>query len=219
MRVVLADDSILLREGLVRLLAEEGHEVAAAVGDADRLIAVLERAERTEERLDAVVVDVRMPPTHTDEGLRAAVQIRERWPDVGVLVLSQYVERRYATELLTDDSEGVGYLLKDRVVEVDEFLDALERVGAGQAAFDPEVVRQLLARSRRTDPLGTLSGREREVLAQMAEGHTNAAIAARLHISQSAVEKHINAIFEKLGLTGTSGYSRRVLAVLRYLGT
>ncbi|MFF4695763.1 response regulator transcription factor [Streptomyces chattanoogensis] len=219
MRVVLADDSILLREGLVRLLAEEGHEVAAAVGDADRLIAVLERAERTEERLDAVVVDVRMPPTHTDEGLRAAVQIRERWPDVGVLVLSQYVERRYATELLTDDSEGVGYLLKDRVVEVDEFLDALERVGAGQAAFDPEVVRQLLARSRRSDPLGTLSGREREVLAQMAEGHTNAAIAARLHISQSAVEKHINAIFEKLGLTGTSGYSRRVLAVLRYLGT
>ncbi|AJT67319.3 hypothetical protein T261_5702 [Streptomyces lydicus] len=216
---MLADDSILLREGLVRLLAEEGHEVAAAVGDADRLIAVLERAERTEERLDAVVVDVRMPPTHTDEGLRAAVQIRERWPDVGVLVLSQYVERRYATELLTDDSEGVGYLLKDRVVEVDEFLDALERVGAGQAAFDPEVVRQLLARSRRTDPLGTLSGREREVLAQMAEGHTNAAIAARLHISQSAVEKHINAIFEKLGLTGTSGYSRRVLAVLRYLGT
>ncbi|MGW2627889.1 response regulator transcription factor [Streptomyces chattanoogensis] len=219
MRVVLADDSILLREGLVRLLAEEGHEVAAAVGDADRLIAVLERAERTEERLDAVVVDVRMPPTHTDEGLRAAVQIRERWPGVGVLVLSQYVERRYATELLTDDSEGVGYLLKDRVVEVDEFLDALERVGAGQAAFDPEVVRQLLARSRRTDPLGTLSGREREVLGQMAEGHTNAAIAARLHISQSAVEKHINAIFEKLGLTGTSGYSRRVLAVLRYLGT
>ncbi|MFF4950064.1 LuxR C-terminal-related transcriptional regulator [Streptomyces chattanoogensis] len=219
MRVVLADDSILLREGLVRLLAEEGHDVAAAVGDADRLIAVLERAERTEERLDAVVVDVRMPPTHTDEGLRAAVQIRERWPGVGVLVLSQYVERRYATELLTDDSEGVGYLLKDRVVEVDEFLDALERVGAGQAAFDPEVVRQLLARSRRTDPLGTLSGREREVLGQMAEGHTNAAIAARLHISQSAVEKHINAIFEKLGLTGTSGYSRRVLAVLRYLGT
>ncbi|MFG2137572.1 LuxR C-terminal-related transcriptional regulator [Streptomyces sp. NPDC048650] len=219
MRVVLADDSILLREGLVRLLAEEGHEVVAAVGDADQLIAVLERAEIAAEKPDAVVVDVRMPPTHTDEGLRAAVQIRERWPDVGVLVLSQYVERRYATELLTDDSEGVGYLLKDRVVEVDEFLDALERVGAGQAAFDPEVVRQLLVRSRRADPLGTLSHREREVLGQMAEGHTNAAIAVRLHISQSAVEKHINAIFEKLGLTGTSGYSRRVLAVLRYLGS
>lgn len=218
MRVVLADDSILLREGLVRLLAEEGHEVAAAVGDADQLIAVLEQVGE-EEKPDAVVVDVRMPPTHTDEGLRAALQIRERWPDIGVLVLSQYVERRYATELLTDDSEGVGYLLKDRVVQVDEFLDALERVSTGKAAFDPEVVRQLLMRSRRTDPLGTLTAREQEVLREMAQGHTNAAIAVRLHISQSAVEKHINAIFDKLGLTGTSGYSRRVLAVLRYLGT
>ncbi|MFJ9414312.1 LuxR C-terminal-related transcriptional regulator [Streptomyces sp. NPDC101227] len=213
---MLADDSTLLREGLVRLLADEGHQVTAAVGDAEQLIAVLERAE---EKPHAVVVDVRMPPTHTDEGLRAAVHIRERWPEVGVLVLSQYVERRYATELLTDDSEGVGYLLKDRVVRVDEFLDALERVAAGQAAFDREVVRQLLARSSLTDPLATLTVREREVLGQMAEGHTNAAIAVRLHISQSAVEKHINAIFEKLGLTGTSGYSRRVLAVLRYLGT
>ncbi|MFG2828005.1 response regulator [Streptomyces sp. NPDC048434] len=219
MRVVLADDSTLLREGLVRLLAEEGHEVAAAVGDAGQLIAVLEQAGEKQETPDAVVVDVRMPPTHTDEGLRTAVQIRERWPDVGVLVLSQYVERRYATELLTDDSEGVGYLLKDRVVQVDEFLDALERVAAGQAAFDPEVVRQLLTRSRRSDPLGTLTAREREVLGEMAQGHINAAIAVRLHISQSAVEKHINAIFDKLGLTGTSGYSRRVLAVLRYLGT
>ncbi|MDT0459082.1 response regulator transcription factor [Streptomyces sp. DSM 41527] len=219
MRVVLADDSTLLREGLVRLLAEEGHEVAAAVGDADQLIAVLEQAGEQGEKPDAVVVDVRMPPTHTDEGLRAAVQIRERWSGVGVLVLSQYVERRYATELLTDDSEGVGYLLKDRVLQVDEFLDALERVGAGQAAFDPEVVRQLLTRSRRTDPLGTLTAREREVLGEMAQGHTNAAIAVRLHISLSAVEKHINAIFDKLDLIGTSGYSRRVLAVLRYLGT
>ncbi|MEU9122386.1 response regulator transcription factor [Streptomyces sp. NPDC048506] len=219
MRVVLADDSTLLREGLVRLLAEEGHEVTAAVGDADQLIAVLERAAETGQKPDAVVVDVRMPPTHSDEGLRAAVQIRGRWPDVGVLVLSQYVERRYATELLTEDSEGVGYLLKDRVVQVDEFLDALERVGAGQAAFDPDVVRQLLMRSRRSDPLGTLTAREREVLAEMAQGHTNAAIAARLHISLSAVEKHANAIFDKLDLIGASGYSRRVLAVLRYLGT
>ncbi|MGW1377866.1 response regulator [Streptomyces sp. NPDC002446] len=219
MRVVLADDSTLLREGLVRLLAEEGHEVAAAVGDAGQLIAVLERAAATEQQPDAVVVDVRMPPTHTDEGLRAAVQIRERWPEVGVLVLSQYVERRYATELLTEDSEGVGYLLKDRVVQVDEFLDALERVGAGQAAFDPEVVRQLLMRTRRSDPLGTLTAREREVLGEMAQGHTNAAIAVRLHISLSAVEKHANAIFDKLGLIRASGYSRRVLAVLRYLGT
>ncbi|MGY5080245.1 response regulator [Streptomyces nigrescens] len=219
MRVVLADDSTLLREGLVRLLAEEGHEVAAAVGDGDQLIAVLEQAAEQDEKPDAVVVDVRMPPTHTDEGLRAAVQIRERWPDIGVLVLSQYVERRYATELLTDDSEGVGYLLKDRVVQVDEFLDALERVSSGQAAFDPEVVRQLLMRSRRSDPLGTLTAREQEVLREMTQGHTNAAIAVRLHISQSAVEKHINAIFDKLDLIGTSGYSRRVLAVLRYLGT
>ncbi|MER0479650.1 response regulator transcription factor [Streptomyces sp. Edi2] len=219
MRVVLADDSTLLREGLVRLLAEEGHEVAAAVGDADQLIAVLEQAGEQGEKPDAVVVDVRMPPTHTDEGLRAAVQIRELWPEIGVLVLSQYVERRYATELLTDDSEGVGYLLKDRVLQVDEFLDALDRVAAGQAAFDPEVVRQLLRRSRRTDPLGTLTAREREVLGEMAQGYTNAAIAVRLHISLSAVEKHINAIFDKLDLVGTSGYSRRVLAVLRYLGT
>jgi DNA-binding NarL/FixJ family response regulator len=217
-RVVLADDSTLLREGLIRLLAEEGHEIAAAVGDAEQLIAALEKAETTGEKPDAVVVDVRMPPTHTDEGLRAAVQIRERWPGIGVLVLSQYVERRYATELLTEDSEGVGYLLKDRVVEVDEFLDALERVSTGQAAFDPEVVRQLLMRSSSSDPLGQLTTREREVLAEMAQGHINAAIAVRLHISQSAVEKHANAIFEKLGLTGISGYSRRVLAVLRYLG-
>ncbi len=217
-RVVLADDSTLLREGLVRLLTEEDHEVTAAVADAAELMTVLERAP-AEQRPDVVVVDVRMPPTHTDEGLRAAVQIRERWPDVGVLVLSQYVERRYATELLTEDSESVGYLLKDRVVQVDEFLDALERVGSGKAAFDSEVVRVLFSRSSRTDPLNSLTAREREVLAQMAEGHTNAAIAGRLHISQSAVEKHTNAIFDKLGLAGTSGYSRRVLAVLRYLGT
>lgn len=214
MRVILADDSTLLREGLVRLLAEEGHTVLAAVGDAEQLIKEMER-----ERPDAVVVDVRMPPGHTDEGLRAALEIRERWPGVGVLVLSQYVERRYATELLTDDGDGVGYLLKDRVVQVDEFLDALGRVAAGRTAFDPEVVRQLLARRAPSDPLGTLTQREREVLAEMAQGHTNPAIAARLHISLSAVEKHINAIFDKLGLMGGAGYSRRVLAVLRYLGT
>lgn len=186
-----------------------------------------------------------MPPTHTDEGLRAALEICRRRPEVGVLVLSQYVEKRYATELLTPDPEGpqgagqgaghgaghqgaghqgvghqgVGYLLKDRVVQVDEFLDALERVGRGRAAFDPEVVRQLLARSSRTDPLSRLTARERDVLGEMAQGHTNASIATHLHVSQSAVEKHINAIFDKLGLTGTAGYSRRVLAVLRYLGS
>ncbi|MER5768288.1 response regulator transcription factor [Streptomyces sp. NPDC001985] len=214
MRIMLAEDSTLLREGLIRLLAEEGHEVLAAVGDAERLLAAV-----AGERPDVVVADVRMPPTHTDEGLRAALEIRRRWPGVGVLVLSQYVEKRYATELLTSDSGGVGYLLKDRVVQVDEFLDALERVARGEAAFDPDVVRQLLTRGSRTDPLSRLTARERDVLAEMAQGHANGAIAARLHVSQSAVEKHINAIFEKLGLSGTPGYSRRVLAVLRYLGT
>ncbi|MCX4822833.1 response regulator transcription factor [Streptomyces sp. NBC_01142] len=214
MRVILAEDSTLLREGLVRLLAEEGHEVLAAVGDGVQLLAAVEARQP-----DVVVADVRMPPTHTDEGLRAALEIRRRWPAVGVLVLSQYVEKRYATELLTSDSEGVGYLLKDRVVQVDEFLDALERVGQGRAAFDPDVVRQLLARSTRADPLSRLTVREQDVLGEMAQGHTNAAIAARLHVSQSAVEKHINAIFEKLELSGTTGYSRRVLAVLRYLGS
>ncbi|MGP3972114.1 LuxR C-terminal-related transcriptional regulator [Streptomyces sp. 6N223] len=214
---MLADDSTLLREGLKRLLVEEGHEVAASVGDAPALLAAL--AAAGPRPLDAVVVDVRMPPTHTDEGLRAALEIRRRWPGVGVLVLSQYVERRYATELLTTATEGVGYLLKDRVVQVDEFLDALERVGSGGTAFDPEVVRQLLARSSHADPLKRLTAREREVLAAMAAGHANASIARQLHISQSAVEKHINAIFDKLDLSAAAGYSRRVLAVLRYLGT
>ncbi|WP_081241165.1 response regulator transcription factor [Streptomyces viridosporus] len=214
MRVILAEDSTLLREGLVRLLAEEGHEVLAAVGNAELLLKAVD-----EDPPDVVVADVRMPPTHTDEGLRAALEIRRRRPAVGVLVLSQYVEKRYATELLTGESEGVGYLLKDRVVQVDEFLDALERVADGRAAFDPEVVRQLLGRTTHTDPLARLTAREHAVLAEMAQGHTNAAIARRLHISQSAVEKHINAIFDKLGLTGGEGYSRRVLAVLRYLGS
>ncbi|MFI6639925.1 response regulator [Streptomyces sp. NPDC050504] len=214
MRVILAEDSTLLREGLVRLLAEEGHEVVAAVGDAEALLAAVEA-----DQPDVVVADVRMPPTHTDEGLRAALEIRRTRPGIGVLVLSQYVEKRYATELLTGESEGVGYLLKDRVVQVDEFLDALERVGAGQAAFDPDVVRQLLKRTSLADPLAGLTERERAVLAEMAQGYTNAAIAQRLHISLSGVEKHINAIFDKLELSGNSGYSRRVLAVLRYLGT
>ncbi|MER7959394.1 MULTISPECIES: response regulator transcription factor [unclassified Streptomyces] len=215
MRVILAEDSTLLREGLVRLLAEEGHEVTAAVGNAVELLAAV-RADPP----DVVVADVRMPPTHTDEGLRAALEIRREWPDVGVLVLSQYVERRYATELLTGDSGAVGYLLKDRVAQVDEFLDALERVGDGRTAFDPEVVRRLLVRTTHTDPLARLTPRESEVLAAMAQGHTNAAIAGQLHVSQSAVEKHINALFDKLELTGRGeGYSRRVLAVLRYLGS
>ncbi|MEU6986212.1 response regulator transcription factor [Streptomyces sp. NPDC046324] len=215
MRVILAEDSTLLREGLVRLLAEEGHEVTAAVGNAIELLAAV-RADPP----DVVVADVRMPPTHTDEGLRAALEIRREWPDVGVLVLSQYVEGRYATELLTGESGAVGYLLKDRVAQVDEFLDALERVGDGRTAFDPEVVRRLLVRTTHTDPLARLTPRESEVLAAMAQGHTNAAIARQLHVSQSAVEKHINALFDKLELTGRGeGYSRRVLAVLRYLGS
>jgi DNA-binding NarL/FixJ family response regulator len=160
-----------------------------------------------------------MPPTHRDEGLRAAVEIRARWPAVGVLVLSQYVERRYAVDLLTTRGDGVGYLLKDRVAEVGEFLEALDRVAAGRAAFDPEVVRQLLARTSHTDPLGRLTPREAEVLDRMAQGHTNAGIAAHLHVSQSAVEKHVNAIFDKLDLSHTTGYSRRILAVLHYLGS
>ncbi|MFJ9579260.1 response regulator [Streptomyces sp. NPDC101191] len=214
MRVMLAEDSTLLREGLVRLLAEEGHEIRAAVGTAVELLAAVEA-----DPPDVVVADVRMPPTHTDEGLRAALEIRARLPEVGVLVLSQYVEKRYATELLTDGTGGgVGYLLKDRVAQVDDFLDSLDRVGQGRTAFDPEVVRRLLARSTHTDPLARLTPRETEVLAAMAQGHTNASLAGRLHVSQSAVEKHVNAIFDKLELTGRSeGYSRRVLAVLRYL--
>ncbi|MGN9906050.1 response regulator [Phytohabitans sp. LJ34] len=214
MRVTLAEDSTLLREGLVRLLAEEGHEVVAAVGDGDALLAAV-----AAEQPDVVVVDVRMPPTHTDEGLRAALQIRERWPGVGVLVLSQYVEKRYAVDLLTGQPEGVGYLLKDRVAQVGEFLDALVRVAGGGAAFDPEVVRQLLARTTHTDPISRLTERERTVLDHMAQGHTNATIAEQLHVSQSAVEKHVNAIFDKLDLSHVTGYSRRVLAVLRYLGS
>ncbi|MCK2240857.1 MULTISPECIES: response regulator transcription factor [unclassified Crossiella] len=214
MRLILADDSILLREGLVRLLVEEGHQVLAAVGDGAALLAAV-----TQEQPDVCVIDVRMPPTHTAEGLQAALEIRARWPEVGVLMLSQYVEKRYATELLTGESARVGYLLKDRVAQVGEFLDALDRVGSGRAAFDPEVVRQLLARTTHTDPLARLTEREREVLRHMAQGHTNASISTALHISQSAVEKHVNAIFDKLDLSHTTGYSRRVLAILRYLGS
>jgi DNA-binding NarL/FixJ family response regulator len=218
MRVVIAEDSVLLREGLTRLLAEAGHNVVAAAAEAEEFLRAVGQHEP-----DAVVVDVRMPPTFTDEGLRAALVVRGRWPEVGVLVLSQYVEERYATELLSDrpmkgDGEGggVGYLLKDRVADLTEFLDALDRVAAGGSALDPEVVAQLLARSRH--PLAMLTGREREVLALMAEGRSNAAIAAALVVGEGAVEKHINSIFAKLGLAPTAGDHRRVLAVLRYLG-
>jgi DNA-binding NarL/FixJ family response regulator len=213
MRVILAEDSTLLREGLVRLLIEEGHEVVAAVGDGTALVEAV-----ADHRPDIVVADVRMPPAHVDEGLRAALEIRHRWPGTGVLVLSQYVEKRYAVELIGSAVDGVGYLLKDRVAHVGDFLDALERVGAGGTAFDAEVVRQLLARTTHVDPLTRLTPRERDVLDLMAQGYTNASIGTQLSVSQSAVEKHVNAIFDKLELSHVSGYSRRVLAILRYLG-
>jgi DNA-binding NarL/FixJ family response regulator len=211
-RLILADDSVLLREGLTRLLEDAGHEVVAAVGDAPALLAAVEA-----EPPDVAVIDVRMPPGHKDDGLRAALEIRRRRPEVGVLVLSQYVEQHYAATLLAGPAEGLGYLLKDRVSEVGDFLASLERVHAGGTAFDPEVVRQLLARTSRVDPLSRLSPREGEVLAHLAEGLVNAAIAERLHVSASTVEKHINAIMDKLDLPRDSGYSRRVLAILRYL--
>ncbi|HXT88303.1 MAG TPA: response regulator transcription factor [Trebonia sp.] len=212
MRVAIAEDSVLLRKGLILLLEEAGHEVAAAAGDAEAFLRAV-----TETKPDACVVDVRMPPTFTDEGLRAALVVRDQWPDVGVLVLSQWVEERYATELIAGRPHGVGYLLKDRVADVDEFLDALNRVATGGSALDPEVVAQLLARSRH--PLGDLTPREREVLALMAEGRSNAAIAASLVVGAGAVEKHINNIFTKLGLAPAERDHRRVLAVLRYMGT
>jgi DNA-binding NarL/FixJ family response regulator len=211
MRVVIAEDSVLLREGLTRLLAEAGHDVVAAAAEAEEFLRAVGQHEP-----DVVVVDVRMPPTFTDEGLRAALVVRSRWPGVGVLVLSQYVEERYATELLSDRPHGVGYLLKDRVADLTEFLEALDRVASGGSALDPEVVAQLLARSRH--PLAPLTPREREVLALMAEGRSNAAIAAALFVGDGAVEKHINSIFAKLGLAPADRDHRRVLAVLRYLG-
>lgn len=214
MRVILAEDSALLRAGLVRLLVEEGHEVVADVGDAVALIDATGRLLP-----DVVVTDVRMPPSNTDEGLRAALEIQERWPDVGVLVLSQYVETRYAGQLLARGNGRVGYLLKDRVTEVGEFLQALARVAAGGAAFDPEVVQRLFARSTHADPLSSLTARERTVLEKMAEGHANDGIATQLYISKSAVEKNVNSIFDKLGLLQGTGFSRRVLAVLRYLNS
>jgi len=209
-RIVIAEDSVLLREGLSRLLVEAGHEVVAATGDAEAFLRAVDA-----ERPDIVVVDVRMPPTFTDEGLRAALVVRQQWPAVSVLVLSQYVEERYATELLTGRGGGVGYLLKDRVADVGDFIDALRRVGEGGSVLDPEVVAQLLARSR--NPLATLTPRERRVLGLMAEGRSNAAIAAALTIGTAAVEKYVNSIFGKLGLPPTDSDHRRVLAVLRYL--
>ena len=210
---MIADDSVLLREGITRLLAEGGVEVVAAVGDAAALLAAVEA-----HGPDLAIVDVRMPPGHRDEGLRAAIEIRRRWPAVGLLVLSQFVEERYAAELLAVETSGVGYLLKDRVADVAEFLDAVERVAAGGSAIDTEVVRQLLARTHRSDPLARLSLREREVLALMAEGRSNGSIAERLVISSGAVEKHVSNIFLKLDLPpDDERHQRRVIAVLRFL--
>jgi DNA-binding NarL/FixJ family response regulator len=212
MRVLIAEDSVLLREGISRLLADAGLEVVAAVGDADAALDAV-----AAHRPDIVVMDVRMPPTHTDEGIRAALRLRREHPEVAVLVLSQYVEQHYATELLAGDTAGVGYLLKDRVAEVGEFVRAVERVGGGGTALDPEVVSHLLARSRRRDPLAGLTPRETEVLALMAEGRSNGAIAAAMVVSDGAVEKHVSSIFAKLDLPPADTDHRRVLAVLRYL--
>ncbi|WP_316248208.1 response regulator transcription factor [Streptomyces sp. TRM49041] len=219
MRVVIAEDSVLLREGLTRLLTDRGHAVVAGVGDADALVKTVDRLAADGAPPDVVVADVRMPPTHTGEGVRAAVRLRRDHPGVGVLVLSQYVEERYATELLAGNSRGVGYLLKDRVADVREFVDAVVRVANGGTALDPEVVAQLLGRSRRQDVLAGLTPREREVLGLMAEGRTNSAIARELVVSDGAVEKHVSNIFLKLGLSPSDGDHRRVLAVLTYLNT
>ena len=219
MRVVIAEDSVLLREGLTRLLSDRGHEVVAGVGDAESLIEAVERLADRGELPEVVVADVRMPPTHTDEGLRAAVRLRQRHPDLGVLVLSQYVEEQYATELIAGSSRGVGYLLKDRVADVREFVEAVGRVAAGGTALDPEVVAQLLGRSRKQDVLAGLTPREREVLGLMAEGRTNSAIAKQLVVSHGAVEKHVSNIFMKLGLAQSDADHRRVLAVLTYLNS
>jgi DNA-binding NarL/FixJ family response regulator len=214
-RAVIADDSVLLREGIGRLLAEGGIEVVAGVGDAAELLVAVQ-----DHKPDLAIVDVRMPPAHRDEGLRAAIEIRRRWPDVALLVLSQFVEERYATELLSAESRSVGYLLKDRVADVAEFIDAVQRVADGGTAIDPEVVRQILARSRRADPLSRLTPREREVLALMAEGRSNTSIASALVVSMGAVQKHVASIFAKLDLPADDEQlQRRVMAVLRYLNS
>lgn len=212
MRVVLADDSVLLREGIARLLVDSGHEVVGQAGTADELLLKVRSYEP-----DVAVVDIRMPPTHTDEGLRAAQEIRSKHPEVGVLVLSQYVETAYAMELLSESAEGVGYLLKDRVSDIDEFVAAVRRVGEGGSALDPAIVSQLVGRRRGDDPLENLTARERDVLELMAEGRSNRGIAERLVVTERAVEKHVTSIFGKLRLPPAREDHRRVLAVLTYL--
>jgi DNA-binding NarL/FixJ family response regulator len=212
MRVVIAEDSVLLREGLARLLADGGFDVVGLAGDGEDLLRKVGA-----HKPDVAVVDVRMPPSHTDEGLRAALQIRERHPCTGVLVLSAYVEERYAMDLIAEGAQGIGYLLKDRVADVSRFTEAVRRVGEGGSALDPEVVAQLLGRARRDDPLHEITPREREVLGLMAEGRSNHAIAEALVITERAVEKHVTSIFGKLELHASDSDHRRVLAVLKYL--
>ncbi len=211
-RIVIAEDSVLLREGLVRLLTENGFDVLAAAGDAEGFLAAV-----AQHSPDMVLTDVRMPPTFTDEGVRAALVVRQQYPDVAVVVLSQYVEEDYASELLAGRAKGVGYLLKDRVADVGDFLEAMQRVAGGGTALDPEVVSQLFARARREDPLSTLTPREHDVLRLMAEGRSNSGIAAALFVTEGAVEKHVSNLFTKLDLPPAGDDHRRVLAVLRYL--
>jgi DNA-binding NarL/FixJ family response regulator len=214
MRVVIGEDSVLLREGAARILEEAGIEVAGQAGDAEDLLRKV-RAHKP----DVVIVDIRMPPDNTDDGLRAAATIRAELPGTGILVLSQYVEEHYAVDLLSSGTEGVGYLLKDRIAEVDRLVDAVRRVADGGSVLDPEVVTEMLGRRRAEGPLDTLTEREREVLKAMAEGQTNKAIAAELFVSERAIERHVTAIFGKLDLgDGSDGAHRRVLAVLAYLG-
>ncbi|HEX6454681.1 MAG TPA: response regulator transcription factor [Trebonia sp.] len=214
MRVVIAEDAAVIRAGLAEILSDRGHEIVAAVGDAEGL-----KKAVAEHQPDIAVVDVRMPPDHTDEGLRAAITIRRDHPRVGILVFSQYVETRYAADLLATRTGGVGYLLKDRVANVGEFTDAIARVAAGGTALDPEVVAGLLNATRHAGTLAALTARERDVLALMAEGRSNSAIAATLVVTERAVEKHISNIFSKLGLAPSDSDHRRVLAVLTFLGS
>ncbi|WP_067813820.1 response regulator transcription factor [Actinomadura kijaniata] len=213
MRVVIAEDSVLLREGIVRLLEDAGIETVGTVGDGPGLLGLVR-----EHRPDLAIVDVRMPPSFTDEGLRAALKVREAVPGTPILVLSQYVEERYATDLIGGGAEGVGYLLKERVSDIAEFIDAVRRIAAGGTVIDPEVIGQLLGRRRSNDPLQDLTPREQEVLALMAQGRSNGAIAGELVVTEGAVEKHISNIFAKLGLQPAQGGHRRVMAVLAYLG-
>jgi len=213
MRIVIADDAVLLREGAARLLGDAGFEIVAQAGDAEDLLRKV-RAHKP----DVAIVDVRMPPDNTDDGLRAALTIREELPTIGILLLSQFVEDRYLRELLADGAEGVGYLLKERVADVERFVEAVERVAAGGSVLDPQVVAQMLGRAREVGPLDSLTPREREVLALMAEGRTNRGIAGEIYVSERAVERHVTSIFNKLGLPAGAADHRRVLAVLAFLG-